>query len=149
MKKLFVTVAFAALVGVTSFAADITRVSQRALAAFEKEFTTATNVTWESLKNGDIYHASFVYGNEIMEAYYSQEGEFIAAVRRTSPEKLPLLVSKSLRENFGQYQFKQASEYMSAETTSYVVTLENEKATVMVRVYISGAAEVLKKIKKS
>src|SRR5215213_4074573 len=149
MKKLLVTVAFAVLVGVTSFAADITKVNQRVLAAFEKEFSTATNVSWEVLKNGDIYHASFVYANEITEAYYSEEGEFIAASRRISPERLPLLVSKTIRENFSQYQFKQATEYMSAEMTSYIITLENEKASLMVRIYNSGTSEVLKKTKKS
>jgi hypothetical protein len=149
MKKLFITVAFAALVGLTSFAADITKVNQRVLAAFEKEFTTASNVTWELLKGQEIFHASFTYSNEIMEAYYSEEGDLIGAARHISPERLPLLVAKSLRQNFGQYTFKQASEYMCPETTSYIVTLENEKATLIVRIYISGNAEVIKKTKKS
>jgi hypothetical protein len=148
MKKLFATAAFAVVVGLTSFAADI-KVNQRVLAAFQKEFATATNVSWEVLKNEDIYHASFVYANEIMEAYFSAEGEMIAAARHITQEKLPLLVAKSLREQFGQYQFKQASEYMTAETTSYIVHLENAKALVSLRVYNTGNTEVLKKIKKS
>jgi hypothetical protein len=147
MKKLFVTVAFAALVGLTSFAADI-KVNQRVLAAFEKEFTTATNVSWEVLKDAEIYHASFNYAHEIMEAYFNEEGDLIAAARHISPEKLPLLVSKRLRENFGQYQFKQASEYMNPDTTSYIISLENEKTSLLVRIYNSGNAEVLKKTKK-
>ena len=147
MKKLFVTVAFAAFVGLTSFAADI-KVNQRVLAAFEKEFTTATNVSWEELKDAEIYHASFIYANEVMEAYFSQEGDLIAAARHISPDKLPLLVSKSLRENFGQYDLRQVSEYMSTETTSYIVSLESEKASVLARIYNNGNAEVLKKTKK-
>ena len=148
MKKLLVTVAFAALGVVTSFAADITKVNQQVLAAFEKEFSTATNVSWEQLKDADIYHASFIYANEIMEAYYTEEGDLIAAARHIAPEKLPLLVSKSIRENYCHYQFKQASEYMSAETTSYIVSLENEKASLLVRIYNNGNAEVLKRSKK-
>jgi hypothetical protein len=149
MKKLFVTVAFAAFVGLTSFAADITKVNQRVQAAFEKEFTTATNVSWEMLKGQQIYHASFTYASEIMEAYFSEDGEFIAAVRHITPDKLPLLVSRSINQHFGQYTFKEASEYMSPETTSYIVTLENEKATVSARIYISGGFEIIKKTKKS
>lgn len=148
MKKLFATVAFAVMVGLTSFAADI-KVNQRVLAAFQKEFSTATNVSWEVLKNAELYHASFVYANEIMEAYFSTEGEMVAAARHISQEKLPLLVGKSLREQFGQYQFKQATEYMTSENTSYIVTLENEKASVSVRIFNNGNAEVLKKTKKS
>lgn len=147
MKKLFATAAFAVIVGLSSFAAD-TKVSQRVLAAFQKEFATATNVSWEALKNAEIYHASFVYANEIMEAYFSSEGEMIAAARHISQEKLPLLVGKSLRENFGQYQFKQASEYMTTEHTSYIIHLENEKSSISVRIYNNGSNEVLKKTKK-
>jgi hypothetical protein len=149
MKKLFVTVAVAVMMGLTSFAADITKVSQRVLAAFEKEFSTATNVSWEALKGEDIYHASFVYGAEVMEAYYSGEGEMIAVARHLSKERLPLLVSKSIKDNFGKYTFKSASEYMSADSTSYIVTLESEKSTIVARVYNSGMAEVMKKTKKS
>lgn len=148
MKKLFVTVAFAAFVGLTSFAADI-KVNQRVQAAFEKEFTTATNVSWEVLKEAnDIYHASFIYSNEIMEAYFTEEGNMIAAARHISPDKLPLLVSKSLRENYGHSTIKQISEYMSTETTSYIVALENEKASLLVRMYNNGNSEILKKTKK-
>lgn len=148
MKKLFATAAFAVVVGLTSFAADI-KVNQRVLAAFQKEFATATNVSWEVLKNEDIYHASFVYANEIMEAYFSADGEMIAAARHITQEKLPLLVAKSLREQFGQYQFKQATEYMTAEATSYIVHVENAKTLVSLRVYNTGNTEVLKKTKKS
>jgi hypothetical protein len=149
MKKLFVTVAVAVVMGLTSFAADITKVSQRVLAAFEKEFSTATNVSWEVLKSEDIYHASFVYSNEVMEVYYSADGDMIAVARQLSRERLPLLVSKSITENYGKLTFKSASEYVSAENTSYIVTLENEKSTVVVRVYNTGTTEVLKKSKKS
>ena len=149
MKKLFATVAVAVLVSLTSFAADITKVSQRVLAAFEKEFATATNVSWEALKSEDIYHASFVYGTEVMEAYYSGDGEMIATARHLSHDRLPLLVAKSLKENFGKYTLKNASEYMSADNTTYIVTLENEKSTIIARIYNSGLSEVLKKSKKS
>ena len=149
MKKLFATVVVAALVSLTSFAADIVKANSKVQAAFEKEFATATNVSWEVLKGEDIYHASFVYGSEIMEAYYSGDGDMIAIARHLSQERLPLLVAKAVRENFGKYSFKSASEYMSADNTSYIVTLENEKSTVTARIYNNGMTEVLKKSKKS
>jgi hypothetical protein len=148
MKKLLATVVFAVTVGLTSFAADISKVNSKVLAAFEKEFSTATNVSWEALKNEEIFHASFVYSGEIMEAYYTTEGELIAAARHISIDKLPLLVAKSMRQNYGRYQFKQASEYMSPESTSYIVSLENEKTSLVVRIYNNGGTEVIKKVKK-
>jgi hypothetical protein len=148
MKKLLATVVFAVTVSLTSFAADITKVNNRVLAAFEKEFSTATNVSWEALKNEGIFHASFVYSGEIMEAYYTSEGELIGAARHITIERLPLLVAKSLRENYSRYQFKQATEYMSAESTSYIVSLENEKTSLVVRIYNNGSTEVIKRAKK-
>jgi hypothetical protein len=148
MKKLFVTVAVALTVGLTSFAADIRNVNQKVVAAFEKEFTSATNVSWETIKGADIYHVSFVYANEVMEAYYGFDGDLIAAARHISESKMPLLVSKTLKEKFGKYKMTQASEYMTVEATSYIVTLENDQAKLVVRVYSSGGAEVIKKTKK-
>lgn len=149
MKKLLVTVAVAVMVAITSFAADIKKINQRVLAAFEKEFTTATNVSWEVLKNEDICHASFVYANEVMEAYYTAEGELIGIARFLSQERMPLLVLKTIKAEYSKYKFQQASEYMGADTTSYIVTLENEKQSVVVRIYHNGSSEVLKKTKKS
>jgi hypothetical protein len=148
MKKLFVTVAVAVMVGITSFAADNKKVNQRVLAAFEKEFTTATNVSWEVLKNEDIAHASFIYANEVMEAYFTTEGELIAVARYLSQDRLPLLVSKTLQTQYGKYQFQSASEYMGADATSYIVTLDSEKQTVVVRIYNNGSSEIIKKTKK-
>lgn len=136
------------MVSISSFAADV-KVSQRVLAAFEKEFTSASNVSWEELNDGEIFHASFVYANEIMEAYYNAEGDLIAAARHISQERLPLLVSKTIRTNYKGFQFRQATEYMSAENTSYLITLDNEKQTLVVRIYNNGATETIKKTKKS
>jgi hypothetical protein len=149
MKKLFVTVAVAVMVGITSFAADNKKVNQRVLAAFEKEFTTATNVSWEMLKDEDIAHASFIYANEVMEAYFTTEGELIAVARYLSQERLPLLVSKTLQTQYGKYKFQSASEYMGADATSYIVTLDSEKQQVVVRIYSNGGSEIIKKTKKS
>lgn len=149
MKKLFVTAAMAFMVGITSFAADNNTVSQRVQAAFEKEFTTATNVSWEMLKNEDIAHASFIYANEVMEAYFNTEGELIAVARYLSQDRLPLLVSKTIKTQYGKYEFKSASEYSGADATSYIVTLDSEKQTVVVRIYNNGTSEVIKKTKKS
>lgn len=149
MKKLFVTAALAMMVGITSFAADSKKVSQRVLAAFEKEFTTATNVSWEMLKDEDIAHASFIYANEVMEAYYTTEGELLAVARYLSQDRLPLLVAKTLHTEFGKYQIKSASEYMGADATSYIVTLESEKHSVVVRIYSNGSSAIIKKNKKS
>lgn len=148
MKKFFVTAAVALFVSLTSFAADIKKVNQKVLAAFEKEFATATHVTWEVLKGEEIYHASFLYSGEVMDVYYSAEAELIAIGRNISQERLPLLVNKTLRNSFSNYQFRQASEYMSADTTSYIITLENEKQTIVVRIYNDGHSEVMKKTKK-
>lgn len=149
MKKLLVTVAVAVMVGITSFAADNKKVNQRVLAAFEKEFTTATNVSWEMLKNEDIAHASFLYANEVMDAYFSTEGELIAVGRNLSQDRLPLLVSKTLKTQYGKYELKSASEYMGTDATSYIVTLDSEKQTVVVRIYNNGSSEIIKKTKKS
>lgn len=150
MKKFFVSLMM--LISVLSYAATPgsgEKVSAHIQAALEKEFTGAQYVIWQSLKEHQIYHAKFIYNNEQVSAFFEQDGSLLAIGRYIPTTSLPLAVSKSINNNFGAYQIKDAIEYSKSGETSYVVSLENGKTRVVVEAYSSGSLYVFKKEKKN
>lgn len=149
MKKLVVSLAMFLTVFSVAFAADGTKINRRVQASFEKEFTGATAVTWELIKNEDIYQARFSYNNERLNAFFDADGNLIATGRYISVPNLPLLLRKNVFEKYGSYQITDLVEYVQGSETSYLVVLENEKTKLLVQGYISGTLYVIKKEKKN
>jgi hypothetical protein len=150
MKKFLVSLVL--LVSVFSYsvrAAGGDGVSPRAKATLEKEFSGASYIKWELLDKGTIAHANFVYNNQRLNAFFDEDGVLVATGRFIDQSSLPLLVSKSLSTRYGQYEVCNVVEYNNGSETSYLVTLENEKAKLVVQAYHSGSIYVFKKEKKN
>jgi hypothetical protein len=150
MKKFLVSlVLFVSVFGISVQAAGDDKINPRAKEAFDKEFSGATYVKWEVLGKEGIYHAYFIHNNERLNAFYDEEGHLIATGRFIAESTLPLLVSKTIRARYDQYELRHVVEYINGNETSYLVTLENEKAKLVVQAYHSGSTYVFKKEKKN
>jgi hypothetical protein len=150
MKKFFVSLLM--LISVFSYAitpGSGEKVSPKLQAALEKEFTGAQFVVWESLKDQQIYHAKFVYNNERINAFFEQDGSLLAIGRYVTPGALPLTIIKSVNNKYGDFQMKDAIEYSKSGETSYLLSLENEKVSMVVEAYSSGNLYIFKKEKKN
>jgi hypothetical protein len=150
MKKFFVAVLL--LISVGSFA--ITpgkgeKVSPQLQAALEKEFAGAQYIVWQSLKEHSLYHAKFVYNNEQVNAFFEENGNLLAIGRYINPAVMPLTIIKNLHTKYGEYKIIDAIEYSRSGETSYVVSLENEKTSVVLEAYSSGNLYLFKKEKKN
>jgi len=117
--------------------------------SFQKEFAGAQSVNWEVISNKDIFHASFIYNNERLNAYFDSEGSLLATGRYVKQENLPMLVTKGLGIRYKQYNVLEAIEFVNGYETSYIIKLENEKLSLYVQAYNDGSATVLKKEKKN
>lgn len=148
MKKIFVHTLFAVLVTGSVFANPGVSVSNRIQESFQKEFAGAQGVSWESLNSKSIFHASFVYNNERLNAYFNNEGDLIATGRYIKAESLPLLASRAVTNRFPNQVIEEVIEYVAGTETSYIVTLHTAKRTVSAQVYLDGTVTVLKKEKK-
>ena len=146
MKKFFVTAVLAVALVSASFAADIVKVNSRIQSAFHKEFVSAFNPTWESVGSG-IFHVTFLQNGEVMDAYFNEDAELISFARYVSVEQLPLLINKSIQENFKGSTITQIQEMVVIDETSYIVTLEKDQKTIVARVFSTGGIQVIKKIK--
>jgi hypothetical protein len=149
MKKFFVSlVLFVSVAGTSTFASEKDEVNSQVQKSFQKEFAGARFVKWELIKE-NIYQAHFLYNDKRLDAYFSADGRLLATGRFIPESNLPLLVSRSIARKFDQYQVKDVVEYSQGDETSYLLTLENEKSTLIVQAYSSGSTYIFKKEKKN
>lgn len=145
MKKMF----FAALILVAAatqplMAAGGTDVKREVRLAFEKEFSAAQAVNWESLPGKSIYHATFTINNERLHAYYDADGQLLVTGREVKPESLPLLITRSLGEQYGTYEVSDVVELNNGLETSYVFKVRQSKKDIYVQGYTDGTVTKLK-----
>jgi len=149
MKKLVVSIAMFVAVFATAFAADGSKISYRVEAAFKKEFAGAKSVKWEVVRKAELFQAHFIYNNERLNAFYDAEGNLIATGRFVAVANLPYLLRKNVYEKYKGFQIKDVIEYVQGDETSYLISVENEKAKLLVHGYINGSAYIFKKEKKN
>lgn len=139
MKKIFLSVVFAMLLATSSlFSAEVTEVNSVVLNAFKKQFANASDVEWNTGNN--YFKASFLYNNNnYVNAFYSQEGEFIATTRNISSVNLPMLLQTSLKQKYDNYWISDLYELAKPESTSYYITLENADQKIILK--SSGGTE--------
>jgi hypothetical protein len=149
MKKNFL---FALLVAVvfsgSAFANTGKSVNALVKQSFQKEFAGAQSVSWEVISDKDIFHASFIYNNERLNAYFDAEGTLLATGRYVKQENLPMLVTKGIATRYKQYDVLEAIEFVTGYETSYIVKIENEKLSMYVQAHNDGSTTLLKKEKK-
>lgn len=149
MKKLQTILAAAILLVATSaFAAKgPEKVNAAVKQAFEKQFITASNVSWEKAEG--FYFATFRLNDKDVSVAYNENGEMVGASRTVSTEELPMSVSMTLAEKYKGYSIsKTANEVVYDGTSSYYITAENEKQTLKLKCLSSGDISVVSKTKK-
>lgn len=150
MKKYFVlAVLFVSVCSYSVKAAGGEKVTPVITEAFQKEFTGASHVKWELLKDNSIYQARFIYNNERLNAFFDEEGTLLAVGRYIAEANLPLMVSKTIAKKYAGYEVKEIIEYIQGNETSYLVSLENEKNKLVVNAYGTGSSYIFKKEKKN
>lgn len=150
MKKIkTVLTAIVMLLSVSSFAngPEPEKVTAIVKAAFESDFSKATQVTWD--KTEEFYFASFLLNNVKTDAAYTETGELLGTARRITAEQVPLSISLALADNYGGYEVNNSVvELNYASVTRYYVTVSNKTQTIKLKCYSNGELEVESKIKR-
>ncbi len=160
MKKIFLTIATAALFSVSVFAADGGKKVEGATAsyavqqAFTAEFANATNAVWTVTKN--CQKVDFITDGVKKTAFYNLSGEFLGTTQYTSYKAIPAKSQKMIAEDYKGYTagdviVYQANESLNRdiEPVSYFVDLKSANHEVLVRVANSGNVEFFKQVKES
>lgn len=148
MKKIFLSLAAVALMGISAFAnGNDETVSQKTLTAFKSDFSNATNPVWEQ-KDGFI-KATFTFNGQVMFAYYDNDGQLKAVVRNIVSDKLPLNLLTSLKNDYADYWITDLFEISADNETTYYVTVENAGKKVVLKSDGSAYWNVFSKEKKN
>ncbi len=148
MKKIFLSLAAVALMGISAFAnGNDELVSQKTLAAFKSDFSNATHTTWEQ-KDGFI-KATFSFNGQVLCAYYDNDGFLKAVVRNIISDQLPLNLLSSLKKDYADYWITDLFEISADNETTYYVTVENAGKKIVLKSDGASYWNVFSKEKKN
>lgn len=157
MKKIFLTLATAALFTVNSFAADrfvkeddAANVTYAAVNSFNSEFVKAKNVSWKVSK--DFQKATFTLDDVEMSAFYNTRGELIGVTQTVQYKELPAKAKKQIAEKYQGYIAKEVIKLEtgaenSFDATVYFVDLKKDNSEVLVKVTPAADVDVFQKVK--
>jgi hypothetical protein len=147
MKKRILTLSLLLVAAISfSFANNTEGIDKNVIVSFNKDFTSAHEVKWES--NSKFIKVSFTIDKQAMYAYYTPAGELLAVTRYMSPEHLPISQLTSLRKNYSGYWVSDLFELKTDSETAYYITIENANSKLILKSVNSSSWEVYSREKK-
>ena len=124
MKKLITAVLLSSILLMnTAFANKPENVSYKVEAAFHQEFGQAKDVNWQ--KTDSYYKAIFKMNNEVVNAYFTHDGELLGIIRNILSTQLPLNLQTSLRKEYEGYWITELFEFARPDSNGYYITIQN------------------------
>ena len=146
MKKGILMWAMILTMGLTGvYANNEETVNQKAVSSFKKDFSNAQDVKWE--KSKDYVKATFKQDDQVMFAYYSQNGDLMAISRNIVSTHLPMSLLSQLKKSYSAYWVTELFEVSSSKDASYYVTLQSAEQTLVLKSNGLSEWEVYKKEK--
>lgn len=123
MKPLLILLTVTASFFTKTSAANDDVVSPAVLKSFQSSFANAKEIDWSLTKS--LYKASFTLDGLHINAYYSNEGAFMAMTRNISSSQLPIALQTTIKKEYSAFWISDLFEIANEEETSYYITLEN------------------------
>ncbi len=150
MKKLATIFAATALLfSASAFAGETneTKATSKVEKSFQKDFSKASNITWE--KSNNVFIAHFEVNSVSIEAAYNEDGDLVATSRQVAATDLPLAVSLAISKIYPGYDVAKKGEEITYERqTNYYINIGNDKEVLKLKCAVNGDISVDKKTKK-
>ncbi|MBS1917331.1 MAG: hypothetical protein JST87_13720 [Bacteroidetes bacterium] len=114
-----------------SFAKTTDGINDKVATSFKKDFANAQDTRWEN--GSDFIRATFSLNDEIVQAYYTQDGDLMAVTRNILSDKLPITQLLSLKKNYSNYWISDLFEMYSNGETAYYITIENADQKIVLK----------------
>jgi|SRR6186713_112127 len=131
MYKTILSIAIVFMMGTSAFAGTNDEVNQLAVRSFHKEFVNAKNIVWEQKQ--DYVKVTFSMNDQVLFAYYNNEGDLTAVVRNIISDQLPISLLTSLKNEYTSFWISDLFEIASNDQTTYYVTIENADKKIVLR----------------
>ena len=122
-------------------------ITDKMMQSLQKEFGNASGIGRTGDKDNGLVHARFLYNNEPVEAFFSEDGNLVSVARFIEERQLPILVIKEMMTNYPKYKIREALELTNENDTGYVISASNEKETVILKFSPNGESSRIKRIK--
>ena len=106
-----------------SFAGIPERVEEIVLTAFNKQFSKAQEIKWET--NIAFDRAIFTMDGERFSAWYEHSGELYAFLRDIEPAQLPIKLMLTLEKAAEGFTIVELAEVVFTDYSNYYVSIEN------------------------
>jgi hypothetical protein len=101
------------------------------IAAFEKQFSTAREATWEDF--GTVYKVSFWQNGRFASAYYDANGEIVSINRNLSMTELPAALKNATAKQLKKAWLSELVQVTSKEEKAYYATFETADNKVIMK----------------
>jgi hypothetical protein len=147
MKNKILIGVFVFITGISSaFANGKEEVNDKIIKTFQKEFAGAQNVQWVTTK--EFVKATFTLNEQVVYAYYSNDGNLLGATRNIVSGQLPINLLTDLKKNHSNYWITDLFEMASNNENMYYITLENSDHKLVLKSNGTTGWEVFKKERK-
>ena len=146
MKKIFLslTISAALLSSAFTYAAN-NEPNFKVKQAFSSEFTQVKDVEWIAMDKEGVYQAKFIFNNETLQAFFTEDGEFLGTTRQVLKSQLPISVASGLEKQYGGARLISIFEYSKKDGLDYYITLTTDKGAMIVKATGNGEFSVYKK----
>jgi hypothetical protein len=142
MKKIFIAAAMALTVISSVNASGVStaskKISYKLNEAFNQEFAGAENVTWSAASN-NMMRANFTNDGENVNAFFSEDGEFVASTIVLTADKLPSKLKKAIDKKFENVIIIETVELQNAQEHAYFVKVNINGTDKLLKGYTSGS----------
>jgi len=148
-KQVILSIATMLMMGISAFAGvnDEVKVNQQAQQSFKRDFTNARNISWEQKQ--EYVKVTFSLNEQVLFAYYNNNGELQAVVRNIVSDQLPINLLTDLKKGYNDFWITDLFEIASEDQTTYYVTLENANKKIVLKSESASSWSVFSKTKKN
>jgi len=132
MKNFFLAAVLTLTVFTGALATETSIVNKAVIFSFNKEFKKASEISW--VTRGDYAKAVFTMNNEKMEAFYKFNGDWIATSKQIQLDDIPVAAKRIFARRYQDYTVKEAILFTTPEETSYYISANNDKESVILKV---------------
>ncbi|MEO6915145.1 MAG: hypothetical protein ABI151_05345 [Chitinophagaceae bacterium] len=125
----------------SSFAQD--KIPSAVTKSLQYSFENVTQASWS--KVSDLYKAEFIFNNQVISAFYNEDGDLVATGREVETTQLPIALQIGLKNNYKDYTFAKAIEVNIGEDNSYYITIESATKIIHLKSTSFGKWEVYQK----
>jgi hypothetical protein len=124
MKKLITAALLSSILLMNAaFANKNENVNMQVEAAFKQEFGQAKEVSWQ--KTDRYYKAIFKMNNEVVNAYFTHDGELMGIIHNILSTQLPINLQTSLKKEYEGYWITELFEFARPDSNGYYITIQN------------------------